>query len=440
MASSLWVLLGLAAGGFLLSAAFRGHVETEMDERLAQILDSMIGVSDLDANGNIRFTRPLNDQRFNEPYSGWYWQVSSTGRENYRSRSLWDQELAVNLALPAFPSLVTEKTGPEGQEIRILERDITLPGTNIPFRFMVAGNAAEMKTHIAGFNRIIMWSLGALGFGVLIALILQVVYGLSPLKDIQKGLSAVRSGERKRLPKDCPPEILPLVEEVNAVLLQNEKLVERAKTQMGNLAHSLKTPLAVLGNELAERKRDPFGRLVEGQIRIIRRQVDYQLARARAIGHSRHVKAKTDIEESIVNVGRTIQRIYKEKGLNLKVEIEPGISFQGERQDLEEILGNLLDNSAKWAKSKIQVTAKCRLKKGVPALVYLSVEDDGPGVDRNQRPSLYKRGKRLDEGVPGTGLGLAIVRDIAQIYGGESHLKRSNLGGLKVEVILPAAN
>ena len=146
--------------------------------------------------------------------------------------------------------------------------------------------------------------------------------------------------------------------------------------------------------------------MVESQIRIIRRQVDYQLARARAIGHSRHIKARTDVEEAIVNVGRTIQRIYKEKNIDFKVEIEPEIFFQGERQDLEEILGNLLDNAAKWTKSKIVVTAKNRMRGGVPSLVYLSIEDDGPGVERNQRPSLYKRGKRLDEEVPGTGVGL----------------------------------
>lgn len=440
IASSLWVLLGLAAGGFLLSAAFQNHVETEMDARLRQILDSMVGVSDLDGDGNIFFTRPLNDQRFNEPYSGWYWQVSSNGRENFRSRSLWDQELAVNLGLGAFPDRIEETDGPEGQEIRVLERDITLPGTNVPFRFMVAGDAAEMKAHIAGFNQIVMWSLGGLGFGILVALILQVVYGLSPLKDVQKGLSDIREGNRKRLPRDCPPEIMPLVEEVNAVLKQNETLVERAKTQMGNLAHSLKTPLAVITNELPGPGESKFGKVVDSQVRIIRRQVDYQLARARAIGHSRHIKAKTDVEESIINVGRTIQRIYKEKDLSLKVEIEPGIAFQGERQDLEEILGNLLDNAAKWAKSQIFVSAKCRMRGGVPTFIVITIEDDGPGVDRNQRPSLYKRGKRLDGDVPGSGLGLAIVRDIAQIYGGESHLKRSKLGGLKVEVKLPASN
>lgn len=440
IASSLWVLLGLAAGGFLLSAAFQDHVETEMDTRLRQILDSMVGVSDLDENGNIFFTRPLNDQRFNEPYSGWYWQVSSNGRENFRSRSLWDQELAVNLGLGAFPDRIGETNGPESQKIRVLERDITLPGTNVPFRFMVAGDAAEMKAHIADFNQIVLWSLGGLGFGILIALILQVVYGLAPLKDVQKGLSDIREGNRKRLPRDCPPEIMPLVEEVNAVLKQNETLVERAKTQMGNLAHSLKTPLAVISNELAGTRGSKFGKVVESQTRIIRRQVDYQLARARAIGHSRHIKAKTDVEEAIVNVGRTIQRIYKERNLSLKVEIEPGITFQGERQDLEEILGNLLDNAAKWAKSEIFVSAKCRMRGGVPAFVVISIEDDGPGVDRKQRPSLYKRGKRLDEDVPGSGLGLAIVRDIAQIYGGESHLRRSKLGGLRVEVKLPASS
>lgn len=439
-ASLVWVVFGLVVGGLLLSAAFRAHVESETDERLAQVMDSMVGVSDLDAGGNIYFTQPLNDQRFNEPYSGWYWQVSGNGRENYRSRSLWDQELPVNLAIEARPRRIYETDGPGGQPIRVLERDITLPGTSVPFRYMVAGDVTEMNKHVAGYNRIIMWSLGGLGFGIFVAMVLQVVFGLYPLREVEKGLSEIRAGDRKRLPKDYPPEIGPLVEEVNAVLAQNETLVERAKTQMGNLAHSLKTPLAVITNEIAANPKNKLGATIDSQIAIIRRHVDHQLARARAIGHSRHIKARTDIEESIVNIGRTIQRLYKTRKLSLKVEIQPGLTFQGERQDFEEILGNLLDNAAKWAKSQIVVTAKRRSRTKAPGEFTLSVEDDGPGVDRKQRPSLYKRGKRLDEGVPGTGLGLAIVRDIAQIYGGKAHLKRSRLGGLKVEVVLPGSD
>ena len=438
-ASLIWVLLMSVVGGLLLSAAFRDHVENEFDERLQRTMDSMIGTSDVDAEGAITFSRVLADQRFNEPYSGWYWQVSAEDMQSLRSRSLWDQELAVDFGAPAFPFRVYEVSGPDGQRIRVLERDITLPGTASGFRFIVAGDVGELKGHIARFNRIVLWSLGGLGIGVLVALFLQVTFGLAPLKDVERGLSAVRSGSRKRLPKDCPPEIRPLVEEVNAVLTQNETLVERARTQVGNLAHSLKTPLTVIANELAGRKKSKFIETIARQTNVIRRQVDYQLARARAIGHTRHVKSKTDVEEAIVNLGRTIQRIYKDRKLSLRVEIEPGLKFQGERQDLEEILGNLLDNAAKWAKSAIHVTAVCRQGKNKPAFIVLTVEDDGPGVARNQRSGLYKRGKKLDEGVPGSGLGLAIVRDVAQIYGGTSYLKRSKLGGLKAEVHLPAA-
>jgi len=437
--SMLWLFVALTVGGMLLSAAFRDHVETETDDRLSQAMDSMIGASDFAEDGRIIFSRPLSDQRFNEPYSGWYWQISAPGVESLRSRSLWDQELEVAYGGSGLPRRIFEAPGPEGQVLRVLEREVLLPGTDRTLTFMVATDVGEMLGHISRFNRIIKWSLGALGLGILVAMVLQVAFGLSPLRNMTANLSSILEGDRKRLPKDCPPEIKPLVDEMNAVLDQNETLVERARTQMGNLAHSLKTPLSVISNEIASGKRTRFSDLVEKQTMIIRRNVDHQLARARALGHSRHIKARTEVEVSIINVGRTIQRLYKKRNLEMKVEIEPGLMFQGEKQDLEEILGNLLDNAAKWAKSKIQVTAKSRRRNGNPTSLLLTIDDDGPGVERSHRPSLYKRGKRMDEGVPGSGLGLAIVRDIAQIYGGGVHLKRSKLGGLKVEVSLPVA-
>lgn len=439
LASLVWVFLLLVVGGVVLSAVFRDHVETEFDLRLRQTMDTMIGVSDVDAEGHITFSRSLSDQRFNEPYSGWYWQVVADGMVPVRSRSLWDQELTVDFSHDSFPWLIYETGGPDGQRIRVLERDVTLPGTASSFRFIVAGDVSEVKGHIARFNRIIAWSLGILGAGVLIALVMQVRFGLSPLRQVEGGLMAIRAGERKRLPKDAPFEIRRLVDEMNAVLAQNEKLIERARTQVGNLAHALKTPLAVITNELEHRKKSKFVDMISRQISIIRRHVDHQLARARAIGHSRHIKAKTDVEACIINIGRTIQRIYKDRKLNLRVEIQPDLKFQGEKQDLEEILGNLLDNAAKWAKSTIHVTAVSKRRKGKALRILLAIEDDGPGVTRNQRPALYKRGKRLDEAIPGSGLGLAIVKDLAQIYGGTAHLKRSNLGGLRVEVELPEA-
>ncbi|MCH8347828.1 MAG: histidine kinase [Proteobacteria bacterium] len=439
LASLLWLMLALTVGGILLSAAFRDHVETETDDRLSQTMDSMIGVSDIGDDGTIVFSRPLSDQRFNEPYSGWYWQISAVGQESIRSRSLWDQELTVDFSNAGLVRRTYEAPGPEGQTLRILEREILLPGTDRTFIFMMASDVSEMLSHIAHFNRIVIWSLGGLGFGIVVAMVLQVAFGLSPLRDVKTGLSEIREGNRKRLPQDCPPEIKPLVDEMNAVLAQNETLVERARTQMGNLAHSLKTPLSVISNEIASSRKTRFSELVGKQTTIIRRNVDHQLARARAIGHSRHIKAKTEVEVSIINVGRTIQRLYQKRNLELTVEIEPGLMFHGEKQDLEEILGNLLDNAAKWAVSKIRVTAKCKRVNGAPAAMILIVEDDGPGVDRNQRPSLYRRGKKMDEGVPGSGLGLAIVRDITQIYGGKAHLKRSKMGGLKVELQLPVA-
>lgn len=433
-----WLVIALALGGYLISNAFRTHVEEELDSRLSQTLDVMVGMSDFDEQGNIYFSRDLSDQRFDEPYSGWYWQVSAEGEEPYRSRSLWDQALDLNISGPAFSGVTFEAEGPGGRRIHVMVRDIILPGSERVFRYAVAGDASEMRAHIARFDRIILWSLGLLGTGIILAMFLQLVIGLSPLREVRKGLSAIRTGSAKRLAKDCPPEIEPLVNEMNAVLAHNETLIERARTQIGNLAHALKTPLTVLTNETSSASGKGLSETVEKQVAAIRRHVDYHLARARAMGHARHIKARTHVEKSAKSVARTVQRLYGDKGLEFEFEFEPGLKFLGERQDLEEILGNLMDNAAKWGKSKIRICARRSPRSGKGEVLVLSVEDDGTGIQDLKRPRALERGKRLDETVPGSGLGLAIVRDLTKLYGGKVKLARSELGGLKVEVLLPA--
>lgn len=435
-----WLVIALTLGGYLISNAFRSHVEEELDSRLGQTLDVMVGMSDFDGQGNIVFSRDLSDQRFDEPYSGWYWQVSAEGEEPYRSRSLWDQALDLNLGGPAFTGATFEAEGPGGRRIRVMVRDIILPGSERVFRYAVAGDASEMRAHIARFDRIILWSLGILGTGIILAMFLQLAIGLSPLREVRKGLSEIRTGSARRLSRDCPPEIEPLVNEMNAVLAHNETLIERARTQIGNLAHALKTPLTVLTNETSSSPNSRLGQAVEKQIATIRRHVDYHLARARAMGHARHIRARTQVGKSAKSVARTVQRLYRDKDLKIQFDIERGLKFLGERQDLEEILGNLVDNAAKWGKGKVRISGRRLPPSSRGAQFMLSVEDDGPGIQDPKHSRALERGKRLDDSVPGSGLGLAIVRDLAKLYGGRVKLARSPLGGLKVEVLLPAEN
>lgn len=433
--SLVWLVVALILGGYLISDAFHDHIETEFDAKLTDTLDALIGMSDVGRSGALTFTRDLSEQRFSEPYSGWYWQVTGPGAEPVRSRSLWDQELTIPVTEPAFGGRVIEGEGPEGRRIRVMVRDIVLPGSDAVYRFAVAGDATEMQTHVRRFDRIIFWSLGTLGAGILLALVLQVAVGLSPLRKIRGHLAAIREGKAEKLPADCPPEIAPLVDDMNAVLQHNETLVARARTQMGNLAHALKTPLTIIRNEMAGVEKTPRAKTVERQAEIIQRQIDYQLARARAAGSARHLKTKTPAADAVQAVLRTLKRLYKDKPLAFDVRLPPGTLFFGERQDLEEILGNLLENAAKWGKTRIRISAS-PAKAG---FIRLAVEDDGPGVGQAELARLFLRGERLDETVPGSGLGLAIVHDLADTYGGRASAKRSTLGGLLVEVRLPGA-
>lgn len=437
-AAGLWTLLALLAGGWALTAAFRNYVERDFDERLYQYLDAMVGATELENEGFVRFTRPLGDQRFAEPYSGLYWQVSVEGHEHFRSRSLWDQELDPNLGEPAFSPRVREVGGPDGQILRLIERDITLPGSEHVFRYMVADNTAEITEEIDRFNALVAWSMGALGAGLLLAMVLQVSFGLRPLRTIRHRLADIRSGQAQRLEGDYPPEIQPLVSEMNAVIEHNDEVVARARTHVGNLAHALKTPLSVMANAADTDREAPLAEVVDAQSRIMQRHIGHHLARARASGRSSLIGVRTEVAPALQELVRAMERIHADRHLTVVLDAEPELAFWGERQDLDEMVGNLLDNACKWAKSRVHVTSRRNDSKSERAALDIVIEDDGAGVGPDERDALFERGRRLDESKPGSGLGLAIVRDIAAITGGSIRLADSELGGLKAVLTLPA--
>jgi signal transduction histidine kinase len=291
-----------------------------------------------------------------------------------------------------------------------------------------------MDADIAAFNAALSWSLAALGLVLVIAVFVQVRYGLRPLARIEAALGAIRSGSAYHLEGEFPSEINPLATEINALLEQNAAVLKRARTHVGNLAHALKTPLAVLGNEAAGAE----GSLAETALRqaaVMQRHIDHHLSRARTAAARNVLGGRTEVMPAAESLGRTLKRIHAERRLDIAFDIGPGAAFGGERQDLEEMLGNLMDNACKWAKAEVRVGAA--VKDG---LLRLRVEDDGPGLAKEARDAVLKPGERLDESVPGAGLGLAIVRDIADLYGGAIALEDSDLGGLRVALTLPAAN
>jgi signal transduction histidine kinase len=426
-----WCALVLSGGGYLLSALFGETVVRNFDGRLGVMLEGLVAGSEIDQDGRLQLRLQLGEPRFAQPLSGWYWQVNAGERVLDRSPSLWDQSLP--MALPGAPAITSDIAGPDGQPVRLLVRAISLPDADKPLLYAVAGDRTEIFAERERFDRLLSLALAILFVGLLGALLLQVRVALEPLRRIEAGLAAIRGGLTRRLEGRFPAELEPLAVELNALIDHGEALIERARTHVGNLAHGLKTPLAVLTNE-ASRREGPRAALVERQVAQMRRLVDHHLARARAVATGSILGARTEVAPVLGDLRRTLLRIHAERALAVTVTCPSGLAFRGARQDLEEMLGNLLDNACKWTAHA--VTVEVRREGG---RLRLAIDDDGAGLTAQQRADVLGRGRRLDEQVPGSGLGLAIVADIALLYGGTLTLEPAAAGGLSARLDLPAA-
>ena len=431
VSAAIWCALLLSASGFTLSALFGDAVRNSFDARLAVLLEGVVAGTTVAEDGRLDLSLQLGEPRFDQPFSGWYWQISDGEQPVRRSSSLWAQALV--LPHPESEEVVlAEVPGPSEQTLRVLVRPILLPGQDEPYWYAVAGDESELRGPKNRFDRLLALTLAMLFAGVLAAILIQVRFGLQPLFRIQRALSAIRSGESRRLEGAYPSEIQPLARELNALIDHSETLIERAQTHVGNLAHGLKTPLSVLANE-ARDDRSSFGELVDRQTTLMRQQVEHHLSRARAAATSNILGARSEIAPVLADLKRTLERIHGERDISIEVDSPSNLIFRGARHDLEEMLGNLMDNACKWARSRVRVRAGRR-----EDTILLTIEDDGDGLPPSKRDEVLKRGRRLDESVPGTGLGLSIVVDLASLYGGGLELGDADLGGLSVRLRLPA--
>lgn len=434
-----WSSVALVVGGVVLSFAFRSYVLSDVDKRLEILLDTLVGISEVAPSGEFRFNQPLADQRFMTPYSGWYWQVSEASMEPERSRSLWDFALNSDHEQRTFALRYSIANGPDGQVLRLAEHDIILPEADRVFHYQVATDMAEVQAAIDRFNWLLFSALALILATVTLALVLQVSYGLRPLRQIRRDLADVRAGRSARLKgadeSRMPEDLMPLVDEINGLIDQNDKLLQRARTHVGNLAHALKTPLSIIQNAV-DGGEDEESRLIARQTKDIRVHVDHHLKRARIAGGG--TGPGLPVAERLEKLVRAVRVIAGDKKIETHVNCPPDISFDGEKEDFDELVGNIVDNAAKWAVSAVSLDV-VRLDQGLRRpMLEIRVEDDGPGVPADEREALFDRGTRLDEQVPGTGLGLAIVRDIADMYGGNVELSTAGLGGLAVIIMLPA--
>jgi signal transduction histidine kinase len=447
-----WGVIGLAAGGFLLSSLFRSAAERGFDQRLVADLESVVAVAEVDCSGTFIMPKPLIAERFTRAFSGSYWQVSTVAagadarsQPVMRSRSLWDKTLPVGRGTKAGDLERGSAPGPIGQQLRYVERIVSIarPDTEVqdascvssrPFRIAVAGDLSDIQIEIQAFESTLFWSIIALGASMTLAMALFVRLGLSPLEKISTALAAIREGRAGQLEGRYPSEIQPLADELNALVKHNADVVARARTHVGNLAHFLKTPLSVLANE-AKGASSPLADAVNKQVGVMRRQIDHYLARARTVASAGVIGARCDVAPVMADLSRALSKIYDAQGIAIQSSCADGLVFRGDRADLEEMLGNLLDNACKWASETVSIEAS---GTGTQGRLRIVVADDGPGLSEEQKKRVLERGERLDETKPGSGLGLGIVREIAGLYGGTFRLGRSDAGGLSVELDLPA--
>lgn len=430
--AAIWIGVLLVTGGLALDRVLTQAITRNFDAQLEYALTAMIASSELGPDGEVRFIRPLGDQRFLEPYSGFYWQVSAPGQEQFRSRSLWDRALPLGEEHDDNVIHSYDSTAFAGEPLRILERDARLPESDQTFRFQVASSREALDAQIRVLRQTMVRSFALLGIGLVVMAALQAYFGLWPLRRVRESISDIRSGRKSRVDETLPREIEPLVDELNDLLDHNETQAEEARRHAGNLAHALKTPLTVLQNEAAV-EAETLPATVTREVRAMRRQVDHHLARARAIGRRGAGQSRADVWPSLVSVERAVSRLYDSVTIDIAGQKDAAVHV--ERQDLDELLGNLIENAAKYGGGRVFVTVET-----VGVFVEIAIEDDGPGIPEAERETIFERGARLDTNKPGTGLGLAIVRDVADIYGGDVALLESeDLGGLLVRLRLPAA-
>jgi len=444
ISATFWSVAILLVAGIVLSAINRRASEQTFDERLGVYLRAI--VADVATLGDDPTQTPgeLSEPQFELPLSGWYWQITRLDGSNpdiKTSRSLFAARLP-KLSDQGIPADVGGSrsgyaTGPDGRPLRIVERVIDV-GDDGRYLVQVAATTEEFEGSIFRFNLALAITFALLALALVGTTALQVRYGLRPLRLLQDGMGAIRRGEGERIEGSFPEDIAPLASELNLLIASNREVVERARTHVGNLAHALKTPLSVIFNE-AGAEDSPLAEKVREQAEIMRDQVSYYLERARAAARSGAIGSSAEVRPVIDRLVRTFAKIYKEREIEVATTGLDGPRFRGEQQDLEEMIGNLIDNAAKWSNAKVLVTIEGRPPAdGSRAFVVVSVDDDGRGLPAASRAYVIARGKRLDESKPGSGLGLSIVADLASIYGGALALDESPLGGLRARLSLPS--
>lgn len=448
--AAVWAVLVLPLAGLIIDHAMRREIGSQFDERARQLLTLIIAFSTDHGEPAPKIPRNPGEPLFDFFHSGWYWQITPLGKSPGKrliSNSLANDELRQPSSEGVKPDPKNirwlEARGPAGEheQLRFAETVYNAGDDEDPrfYSYIVAYNLDFANQRAATQRQPLVLSLALAGLGLALSTFLQVRFGLMPLRAMERRLAAIRSGDAARLEGRPPAEIEPLQTELNALIQSNQDIIERARTQVGNLAHALKTPLAVITNEVRDDKSSGARKVAE-QADLMRDQVNHYLDRARISARVAVIGRVTEVRPVAEAITRALDRIYRDRAIAISVECPADARFQGEKQDLEEMLGNLADNACKWARSQVSLAVRLEAKSGDkgPRRLVIDVDDDGPGLTAEQRAQGIKRGRRLDETKPGSGLGHSIVADLAQSYRGQFSLEQAPLGGLRARLELPA--
>lgn len=450
VAAAVMALIVLAGLVLILSEVYRTSTLTILDDEMDRTLTSLLRSVDADETGQLVLdedTLPA-DELFQTAYSGRYWviagldadQVTYTDEPPIYPKSLyegaipWPEEHLAKLLNEPGEIMRISGPGPIGQRLRLAAKAITLSDRKEPVMLMAAFDRTNTDRGARRFTWILVLAMSALGAVILVALWFGIRSALRPLSRIRHDIEDIREGRRTKLEADYPSEVLPLSEELNKLIDHNKGVVERAQTHVGNLAHALKTPLAVMMNEAAG--KTSLDEVVRRQTGTMHASVQHYLKRARAAARAQTLGARCEVLPVLEGLSRTLNKLFARQGIKVSVSIPSGLSFRGERQDLEEMAGNLMENACKWAKSRVRVSSQMN----GDGTFYIHVDDDGDGLEPEERVAALKRGVRLDETAPGTGLGLSIVKELAEMHEGNFALDDApKLGGLRASLRLPRA-
>lgn len=433
--AAVWILAGVVASGFVLSAVFRQHVTGQFKEELYVHLTELERLAEFKGD-KAELARPLSDPRYEDALSGFYWEIQRGDAVLARSASMQGPMLRTPIDEPKDVGVHTHTTeGPTGPILVAEQGQWTSPSGPV-LRYIIGTDQRHIDSVLGQFNQTLGLSLATFAAALILAAGVLISFALRPLNQLRESLTLVRSGKDKKIAEIFPSEVQPLVDDLNGLLKSTGELVQRARTQAGNIAHGLKTPLAILADEARRLDRDgqpkPAATIVS-QVKKMQTHIDYQIARARAVAAQITLGNSAALGVAAAEVTLALQRLYHDRAIDVTVDIEPALRVACDRQDLNEILANLLDNAFKHAKMQIAVSALSTSDRSVT----IAIDDDGPGIPVEAREIVFNVGERWDSQAPGSGLGLAIARDLARLYGGDVVLVDSPLGGLRVEFCLP---